>query len=168
MQESFKILSAILTVEQGIKNLPIFSNGLSLWLQIPSKTGSRFGRLGGTHPPKTYSGTPPPGSQQRNWIHLHTHNALINVNLTKHWRRRKEEPDEGPLIKERLNQFNLPLFCESWLLCRHSIGLSLSFSSDNFTRCSAAASFLLPGMSCFPSKKEKFISLAITTLTYSL
>ena len=58
MHESFKILSAILTVERGIKNLPIFLNGVSLWLQIPSKTGSTFGGLGGTHPPKTYSSTP--------------------------------------------------------------------------------------------------------------
>ena len=60
MHESFKILSAILTVERGIKNLPIFWNGVSLWLQVPSKTGSTFGGLGGTHPPKTYSSTPPP------------------------------------------------------------------------------------------------------------
>ena len=47
-----------LTVERGIKNLPIFENGVSLWLQIPSKRRSTFGGLGGTHPPKTYSSTP--------------------------------------------------------------------------------------------------------------
>ena len=60
MHESFKIFSAILTIEQCHKNLPIFWNGVSLWLQIPYKTGSTFGGLGGTHPPKTYSSTPPP------------------------------------------------------------------------------------------------------------
>ena len=60
MHESFKILLVILTVEWGIKNLPIFKNGVSLWLQIPSKSGSTFGGLGVTHPPKTYSSTPPP------------------------------------------------------------------------------------------------------------
>ena len=60
MHESFKVLSVILTVERGIKNLPIFQNGVSLWLQIPSKTGSTIGGLGGTYPPKTYSSTPLP------------------------------------------------------------------------------------------------------------
>ena len=61
-----------LTVERGIKKLPIFYNRVSLRLQILSKTRSTFGGLGGTHPPKAYSSTPSRG-------------GILGTNYMKMW-----------------------------------------------------------------------------------
>ena len=77
MHESFKILSVILTVEWG-KQLPIFLNRVSLQLQILCKMGSSFGGLGGTHPPKTYSGTPCPPPQVSLLLSRNSKRILIN------------------------------------------------------------------------------------------
>ena len=50
----------MLTIEQGIRKLPNFLEQGITSVAKSFKTGSTFGGLGGTHPPKTYSSTPPP------------------------------------------------------------------------------------------------------------